>query len=256
MPRKEPSLTVKKVTTRTDTTVSSKCIRCGSSKHLADRCPFRQATCFKCNKPGHIARVCRIGRKPVSLSKSTSQPYQGRKTLSVEDSAEYSAVDNVSVFAVGTPQVRPIVVKIAVNGTIEMDIDTGAAVSLVSERTWKQIRGQVKLRKAEVVLRAYNHMRLKVLGEAELQVQYGGRRYVLLLRVVKEDEPSLIGRDWLHQIKLDWSAMCHWISPSQGDQMVKTLMHMYADVFTAELGTMKGIKAKLVLKTGAVPKFI
>eukprot|EP00731_Ephydatia_muelleri_P006003 Em0003g251a len=209
---KEPSLTVKKVTTRTDTTISSKCTRCGSR----------------------------------------------RNTLSVDDSAEEeSAIDNVSVFAVGTPQVRPIVVKIAVNGTtIEMEVDTEAAVSLVSERTWKQIRGQVKLRKADVVLRAYNHMRLKVLGEAELQVQYGGRRYELLLRVVKEDGPSLIGRDWLQQIKLDWSAMCHWISPSQSDQMVKTLMRKYADVFKAELGTMKGVKAKLVLKAGVVPRFI
>ena len=255
---KEPSLTVKKVTTRTDTTMSSKCIRCGSSKHLADRCQFRQATCFKCNKPGHIARVCRSGGKPVGLSKPTSQPYQGRNTLSVDDSAEEeSAIDNVSVFAVGTSQVRPILIKIAVNGTtIEMEVDTGAAVSLVSERTWMQIRGQVKLQKADVVLRAYNHMRLKVLGEAELQVQYGGRRYELLLRVVKEDGPSLIGRDWLQQIKLDWSAMCHLITPSQSDQMVKTLMHKYADVFKAELGTMKGIKAKLVLKAEVVPKFI
>ena len=77
----EPSLTVKKVTTRTETTVSSKCIHCRSSKHLADRCCFRQATSFKCNKPGHIARVCRSGGKPVSLSKSTSQSYQGRNTL-------------------------------------------------------------------------------------------------------------------------------------------------------------------------------
>ena len=163
----------------------------------------------------------------VGLSKPTSQPYQGPNTLSVDDSAEEeSAIDNVSVFSVGAPQVRPIVVKIAVNGTtIEMEVDTGAAVSLVSERTWKQIRGQVKLQKADVVLRAYNHMRLKVLGEAELQVQYGGRRYELLLRVVKEDGPSLVGRDWLQQIKFDWSAMCHWISPSQSDQMVKTVMH-------------------------------
>eukprot|EP00731_Ephydatia_muelleri_P019546 Em0012g371a len=147
--------------------------------------------------------------------------------VEVDDSAEEeSAIDNVSVFAVGTPQVRPIVVKIAVNGTtIEMEVDTGAAVSLV-------------------------------LGEAELQVQYGGRRYELLLRVVKEDGPSLIGRDWLQQIKLDWSAMCHWISPSQSDQMVKMLMRKYADVFKAELGTMKGVKAKLVLKAGVVPRFI
>ena len=49
------------------------------------------------------------------------------------------------MFAVRTPQVHPIVVKIAVNGTtIEMEVDTGAAVLLVSECTWKQIRGQVK----------------------------------------------------------------------------------------------------------------
>ena len=143
------------------------------------------------------------------------------------------------MFAVGTPQVRPIVVKIAVNGTtIEMEVDTGAAVLLVSEHTWK-------LRKVESILKAYNHIRLKVLGEAELQVQYGGRRYELLLRVVKEDGPSLIERDWFQHIKLDWFAMCHWISPSQGDQIVKTLMHKYADVFKAELGTMKGIKVKL-----------
>ena len=63
-------------------------------------------------------------------------------------------------------------------------------------------------------------------------------------------------RDWLQQIKLDWSAMSHWIRPSQGDQMVKTLMHKYAKAFKAELGIMKGVKAKLVVKAGAVLKFI
>ena len=107
-------------------------------------------------------------------------------------------------------------------------------------------------------LTAYNHTRLKVLGlgETELQVQCGGWRYELLLRVVKEDRPKFDRKGWLQHIKLDWSAMCQWISPSLGDQMVRTLMHKYADVFKAELGTMKGIKAKLVLKAGAVPKFI
>eukprot|EP00731_Ephydatia_muelleri_P019518 Em0012g343a len=44
-------------------------------------------------------------------------------------------------------------------------------------------------------------------------------------------------KGWLQHIKLD--CVCK-----------------YADVFKAELGTMKGIKAKLVLKAGAVPKFI
>ena len=62
---KEPSLTGKMVIT--ETTVSSKCIRCGSSKQLADRCPFRQAnldhnrTNLWCSNSKHTSVVnCRI----------------------------------------------------------------------------------------------------------------------------------------------------------------------------------------------------
>ena len=61
---------------------------------------------------------------------------------------------------------------------------------------------------------------------------------------------------WIWHIKLDWSAMCCWISPSQGDQMVKMLIQKYADVFKTEQGVMKDIKSKLILKAGVVPTFI
>ena len=77
----------------------------------------------------------------------------------------------------------------------------------------------MKLRKAEVVLTAYNHTWLKVLGlgETELQVQCGGWRYELLLRVGKEDGPSLIGRDGFSILSLIGllcviGSVLHWVT--------------------------------------------
>ena len=34
------------------------CYRCGEA-HQAAKCRFKQATCHKCKKKGHIAKVCR-----------------------------------------------------------------------------------------------------------------------------------------------------------------------------------------------------
>ncbi|CAF4643009.1 unnamed protein product, partial [Rotaria magnacalcarata] len=35
------------------------CLSCGSSDHARSKCRFRNVTCHKCNKEGHIAKVCR-----------------------------------------------------------------------------------------------------------------------------------------------------------------------------------------------------
>ena len=34
------------------------CYRCGQNNHTPDRCHYKNATCFNCNKTGHISRVC------------------------------------------------------------------------------------------------------------------------------------------------------------------------------------------------------
>lgn len=36
-----------------------KCYRCGKASHDANDCWFKDKNCRKCNKPGHIERVCR-----------------------------------------------------------------------------------------------------------------------------------------------------------------------------------------------------
>lgn len=59
--------------------------------------------------------------------------------------------------------------------------------------------------------------------------------------MVKGPGPSLMGRNWLSQITLDWPRI-GLLSTNHG---VEDLLQKYADLFKGELGTLKGFKARL-----------
>ena len=58
---------------------STNCYRCGGT-HSAAICPYKEATCHKCSKRGHIAKACKSRKKstkPTTHSNSkigTSKP--------------------------------------------------------------------------------------------------------------------------------------------------------------------------------------
>lgn len=51
--------------------VANKCFHCGRSNHKPTECYLKDATCRRCNKQGHIERVC---RNRVQIRGSRSQP--------------------------------------------------------------------------------------------------------------------------------------------------------------------------------------
>ena len=48
---------------------------------------------------------------------------------------------------------------------------------------------------------------MTVVGEMEVQVNYGAQSHNLLLLVVAGKGPSLVGRDWLQHIQLNWKTI-------------------------------------------------
>ena len=60
---------------------TSTCFFCGNSNHPRSRCPARDAVCFKCQKKGHFANVCR-GRK---ISKNKVSAAAWSPTLATVD---------------------------------------------------------------------------------------------------------------------------------------------------------------------------
>ena len=96
-------------------------------------------------------------------------------------------------------------VPVYINGVaVKMELDTGASISFVNDHTW---RNQLPLKRSHVTLTAYSGHRLPVLGENMVTVKTNDQKKVLLLVVVKGKGPSLLGRNWLAEVVLDWQTL-------------------------------------------------
>ena len=74
----------------------------------------------------------------------------------------------------GVRNSNPITVDVAVPGkTIEMEVDTGAAVSFVTEQQQQELFPTAVLCHSNVTLRTYTVDWLPVVGEIHVYVQYG-----------------------------------------------------------------------------------
>ena len=104
--------------------------------------------------------------------------------------------------------VSPYKVTLLVNNqSLCMEIDTGAAVSLVSEATYKTLFPGLPLSKPALKLRTYTAEPITVLGRLQVRVKYKKYKGSHDLIVVQGSGPSLLGRDWLSCIQLDWAEM-------------------------------------------------
>lgn len=53
-----------------------------------------------------------------------------------------------------------------------MEVNTGAAISLLSEATVKTLLSRIKVRLSSMTLITYMHEQMKVLGKIEVNVEY------------------------------------------------------------------------------------
>ena len=72
--------------------------------------------------------------------------------------------------------------------------------------------------------------------------------------MVKGSGPSLLGRDWLQYIQLDW-AQLNKVQTEHSSKLPE-LLNAHTTLLTPGLGKIESIKAKLCLKKNAKPKFL
>ena len=165
-----------------------------------------------------------------------------------EDCVEYE----VPLNHFGAKSDQPYVLDVQLDGKpIRMEIDTGAALSLVSEQTFRSLFPLRSVETSKVHLRTYSGEVISVVGQMQLAVSYQDQKAMLPLVVVKASGPSLIGRNWLSEIHLDWSA----INVIQSKTLAQVL-DCYQDVFKEELGKIKGHQARIYVDPGAQPLFL
>ena len=243
---------------------TSDCYRCGGRNHKPEHCHFKDSECHHCKKKGHLAKVCRTRRREEETRcPSTKNPQRTHhvaadavgNSTDADDTPENATYD---LFAVsGQATTPPLTVQLQVdNAPLEMEIDTGASISLISQDTYTKLwstQQRPELKPSTQKLRTYTGEQLEVQGYLTVDVTYGDQRQTLPLLVVTGSGPSLLGRDWLQEIQLDWRAIHHvQRAPPTGLQKI---LDQHTDVFKDELGCVKGVQASITIESQAQPRF-
>ena len=226
------------------------CYRCGRNNHLHTQCPFKTSKCHYCGKLGHLASVCRTKQR---VAKRESTKWVQIADESTPDSTESSA--RILQIGKGSLSSHPITVSVTINEQpLNMELDTGAAVSIISEQEHQRLFPSSSLRPSNTLLQTYTGDPMVVAGEMTAAVQYKTQSCTLPLVVVAGNGPALLGRDWLRHIHLDWKTI-GLTSLSAGQAKVQSLLHQYPTVFSDKLGKMTSHQASLHVPPDAHPIF-
>ena len=167
--------------------------------------------------------------------------------------------DNYGIYSLGKEQAEPYVVDVLVsNESLKMEVDTGAAVSVMNEDTYtllKKKHPNLQLKESKVRLNTYTGEQVKVLGQVETSVKYEDQEGVWPLLVITGKGPNLIGRNWLQKIKINWNNLFQLKEDKNTSVKVNKLLEKYEKVFHEELGTFSGPKAKIYVAEDASPKY-
>ena len=242
------------------------CHRCDSRSHVPPKCTHINSKCYKCNKVGHLAKCC---RSPQSFSPRNTR-YQGRgqtrghsrgqgrwfgqqnrrsyrrqNTNEVYEELEKEDEELAAICSMNEKGSSEYKVAVAVNGIdITFAIDTCSNYSIIDEHTYYQYFSDNKLEDASMNLRCFNGIEVKLLGQMNVKVKYNNQEKTLRLVVAKGRRTSLLGREWLREIKLNWTN----IFSIDEDLKLNDILKRYDSLFQNAVGEIKGFEAKIEMK--------
>ena len=238
----------------TQSTYRKPCSRCGKTNHDAQNCRFAKATCHACGKIGHIAPACRSSKGKKQRSSVEPPKSRGRNGNVNHLPGTDSEDDNVTIFTLGSKASQPISIEVTADQSkLSMEVDTGAAVSIISQETWKYVFPKHQLQPSKIHLQTYTKENISVIGEFIVQVSYNQKQAQLPLVVVPGDGPSLLGSNWLKPLNLDLQTINSVLQTNV--PTLENLLENYQKLFNDELGKIQPYQAKLKVRPDAQPKF-
>ncbi|UYV70634.1 K02A2.6-like, partial [Cordylochernes scorpioides] len=208
----EPADSVDKIRSefrnRYDRVQKRKCIHCG--RLHKDLCRFREATCFRCGKRGHLATICR-SRGEHTSERQVSRFLNQRKINQIEDQEEEEEESVQRMVFVRTYDYRvkyatndpPYVIKVRVEDTLmTFEIDTGSCLTLISEKDFKRYLPDVQVKEVGIIVKTYDGTVVPILGEIDVKVDFRGTIAKLRAVVVRGERKALLGREWINVLKI------------------------------------------------------
>ena len=143
----------------------SECFRCGKTNHSPENCFHHKAQCHGCQKFGHIVLKCPEKRAPKDKGGESKKGRKKKKrkpggVQSVEETmtmAEPGDKTAWSMFTVVDSQGRckELIVPVLIDGkSVDLELDTGASVTIISKHAWSRVLAAKSLQQTDVKLKS------------------------------------------------------------------------------------------------------
>lgn len=216
-----------------------KCYRCGKP-HLASKCTInRDVRCNGCGKQGHIRAVC----------------FSNKETMTPLSYVE--EINHIEHTSFRDKFVRTL----EVNGQyIEFEIDTSAAVTIMSEYDTCTYFKNVTVKHTDVRLVSYCSIELQCIGYIVVQVKYKELVKFLNIYIVRGKRKPLLGREWIRQLFTEADCL-HCVVPLHEitvghESRLQKILHKFISECSPTMSAMTGVQAKLTLKPNSSPVFM
>ncbi|XP_044764494.1 uncharacterized protein K02A2.6-like [Coccinella septempunctata] len=215
---------------------SAYCYRCGSPSHFANTCKYISSICSKCKVKGHLAKVCFKGRQISRKAEHTNQ---------IEE-----------IFAVESEHVSyrdKYMVKIKIEDKlINFELDSGAAVTIMSHALFKKSFPKLEIHKTDLKLVTYCKRVLDVVGFSRVKCVYEGKLKHLNVYIVNTDRLPILGREWIRQLNIKLENL----NKIGHEQNLQNILHKYPVLSDNSMGKILNLKARSRLKDNANPVFV
>lgn len=226
-------------------TAQLKCRTCGKGSHNFANCRYKQYICKVCKKKGHLATVCKYNKQTHGVNVVNSDKVEQEEII------DMFHLDNTEI-------VKPIYILLEIESIpIQMEIDSGAGVSILPEHVYLSKFCNIKLLPTLVKLRAYDGKCIKPSGEIEVNISYKDVKKKVRLIIVKGGCRPLLGRDILQYLNI-LNALTETIANVQiltFDLKLKKLLMLYQNLFKNELGKYKYENISINIKQNVRPIF-
>lgn len=274
------------------------CYCCAQPNHISKESRYRGYTCNQCNKKGHIARACRkkeaeaqqskgevkkmTSASEVAVDNAEEGPSHRSEFFSLELSMSMQKTESVDTYKgnsvrergtsdnsksdvhnidknVNNVDAEPMFVNISINEReLNLEIDTGTFVTVISEKIFNDYFKDFKLTKTNQRLRAYDGKTLQPTGKmSNLTVEFNDKTRVLECFMLPGSGPGLMGRQWLTRFNA-WplilpSEKVNEVNKLDTENVKNYFAEKYKELFSDTPGLYNKSKTKLYLRDEARP---
>ncbi|CAK1589460.1 unnamed protein product [Parnassius mnemosyne] len=225
------------------------CRACGNA-HDVVTCKFARYVCRVCNKQGHLQRMCPYlaGQHSLNVVQSETD-----SLLNSEESDEVM----VCINQLSVSHYKPLFISLTVHGRdVQMECDTGSAVSCISYELYKQQFSNLKLNMCPLLLRYYTGEQVKPVGVIRPLVKYKDKEKHLDLYVIQNGKSILLGRQWLAELNIQLPPFGSLNCLSNDVFNLNDFSSRYCKVFADGLRRFTGPPVSIRVREGAQPVFM